>query len=46
MGKGKVTGPKKRPGPEPGRLKIRGDWAKAVAKALKKKAPEKPKSGQ
>ena len=30
---------KPKPGPDPGRLIIEGDWEKAVGKALKKKRP-------
>jgi len=31
---------KKRTGPEPDRVKLAGDWEKAVADALAKKRPE------
>lgn len=32
--------PKKRTGPEPDRVKLSGDWEKAVATALAKKRPK------
>ena len=31
---------KPKPGPEPDRLKLEGDWKKAVGKAVRKKRPE------
>ncbi len=41
---------KKRPGPDPERVKIEGDWEEAVGEALKKPRPEdgwpKPEKGQ
>jgi len=35
--------PEKKRGPEPERVKIKGDWAKGVAKALRKPLPPKNK---
>lgn len=32
--------PKSKRGPEPNRLKLRGDWESLVGKALEKKRPE------
>ncbi len=31
---------KPKPGPDPDRLKVEGEWTKAIGKALKKKRPE------
>lgn len=33
---------KQKRGPEPERVKITGDWEKAVAKVVKKKTPTEP----
>ena len=33
--------PKKPPGPEPERLKLKGEWEKLVKKALKKPRPKR-----
>jgi len=30
---------KKRPGPEPARLRIKGEWKQAIKKAMKKRKP-------
>jgi hypothetical protein len=32
--------PKKRPGPPPETVKIKGDWTKAMAKVLRKPRPQ------
>ncbi len=39
MPKKKTTPPKVSRGPEPDRLKLTGDWKKAVKKSLAKKKP-------
>lgn len=37
----KVSGPNSRPGPDPDRLKIDGDWEQCMGEALDKPIPEK-----
>lgn len=35
-----VTKKKQKPGPEPGILKLEGDWQERLSKAIRKKKPE------